>query len=60
MYTTVSLETFARIKVDSPVDDVRRVYAEFQAAKAYTLEQAKAIAKVYGCVLPRGLRPEEA
>jgi len=55
MYTTVSLETFARIKVDSPVDDVRRVYAEFQAAKAYTLEQAKAIAKVYGCVLPRGL-----
>jgi hypothetical protein len=56
MYTTVSLETLARIKEDSPVDDLRRIYAEYQTAKAYTVDQAKAIAKVYGCVLPGGLR----
>ena len=56
MYTTVSLETLARIKEDSPVDDLRRIYAEYQTAKAYTVDQAKAIAKVYGCVLPWGLR----
>ena len=60
MYTTVSLETFARIKNDSPVDDVRSIYAEFNAATDYTKEQAKAIAKVYGCVLPLGLRPPKA
>jgi len=60
MYTTVSLETFARIKVNSPVEDVRRIYAEYESAKAYTIEQAKAIAKVFGCVVPKGLRSEEA
>jgi len=60
MYTTVSLETLAHIKKDSSVDDLRRIYTEYQAAKAYTVEQAKAIAKVYGCVLPGGLRPQGA
>jgi hypothetical protein len=59
MYTTVSLETFARIKVGSPVEELRSIYAEFNAATVYTKEQAKAIAKVYGCVVPKGLRVEE-
>jgi hypothetical protein len=59
MYTTVALETFARIGADSKEEKFRGVYAEFQAAKTYTVDQAKAIAKVYGCVLPVGLRSEE-
>ena len=57
MYTTVSLETFARIKVGSPLEELRAIYDEFNAATDYTREQAKAIAKVYGCVVPGGLRP---
>ena len=56
MYTTVALETFARIGADSKEEEIRRIYTEFQAAKTYTVDQAKAIAKVYGCVLPLALR----
>jgi hypothetical protein len=55
----VSLETFARIKVGSPLEELRSIFAEFNAATVYTKEQAKAIAKVYGCVVPKGLRAEE-
>jgi len=60
MYTTIALETLARIRVDSEEEDVRRIYVEYHAAHAYTMVQANAIAKVYGCVLPFGLRPKEA
>jgi hypothetical protein len=56
MYTTVSLETLARITRTSTESDFRGFYAECEKAKAYTVEQAGAIAKVFGCVIPKGLR----
>ena len=58
MYTTVGLETLGRITETSTEADVRATYAEYQKVKAYTAEQAAAIAKLYGCVLPFSFRPK--
>ena len=57
LYTTVATETFARITSTSSITDVQAIYDEFLRLKAYTLEQARAISKVFGCVLPACLRP---
>jgi len=55
MYTTVSLETLARI---TSADNLEAVYEEYRKVRDYTIQEAKAIAKVYGCVLPESLRDE--
>ena len=57
LYTTVTIETFARITRTSSITDVQGIYDEFLRLKAYTLEQAQAISKVFGCVVPACLRP---
>ena len=57
MYTTVGFETLGRITETSTEDDVRATYEEFGKVKAYTMEQAAAIAKLYACVLPFSFRP---
>jgi len=57
LYTTVATETFARITLTSSIADVQAIYDEYLRLKAYTLEQARAISKVFGCVVPACLRP---
>ena len=57
LYTTVAVETFARITRTSTLEEIQGIYDEFLRLKAYTLEQATAISKVFGCVVPACLRP---
>jgi hypothetical protein len=59
MYTTVTIETLARVSSLSSASELQAVYSEFLKVKAYTIEQATAISKVYGCVMPRALRDEK-
>jgi hypothetical protein len=60
MYTTVSLETMAELTTASTADDVERVTARLSTVKSYMQEEAAKIAKVYGCVIPKDIRPAEA
>jgi hypothetical protein len=60
MYTTVSLETMAELTTASTADDVERVTARLATVKSYMQEEAAKIAKVYGCVIPKDIRPVEA
>ena len=57
MYTTVSLETMATLTQTSDAAAVETVTARLAAIKEYTLTEATKISKVYGCVVPAGLRP---
>jgi len=57
MYTTASLETLARLPTTATLEDIHQTSVELATLKEYTLTQAKAISKLYGCVLPECLRP---
>lgn len=56
MYTTTSLETLARLPITATLEDIHQTSVELATLKEYTLTQAKAISKLYGCVLPECLR----
>jgi len=57
MYTTVSLETMATLTPTSDAAAVETVTARLATIREYTLAEAAKVAKVYGCVVPTGLRP---
>jgi len=57
MYTTVSIETLATLTRESDAAAVECVIARLATIKEYTLAEAAKIAKVDGCVVPKGLRP---
>ena len=57
MYTTVSLETLATITRDSDAAAVDAVIARIATIKDYTMTEANKISKIYGCVIPEGIRP---
>lgn len=58
MHTTVSLETMAEITAASDVPTVELISARLAAIKEYTLTEATKISKMYGCVIPYGIRPK--
>jgi hypothetical protein len=60
MYTTVSLETMAELTRTSTAEDVARVAERLATIKTYTLQEAEKISKIYGCVIPEGMRPRPA
>lgn len=57
MFTTVSIETLAELTRTSTATDVARVTERLATIKTYTLQEAEKISKIYGCVLPEGMRP---
>jgi len=52
MYTTIGLETLARIQETMTLGEIKTIYEEFRKLKTYTQGQAIMISKLYGCVMP--------
>jgi hypothetical protein len=56
MYTTVSLETMAELTRTSDAEVVAQVAGRLTTIREYSLQEAEKVAKMYGCVIPEGIR----
>ena len=59
MYTTVSLETMAELTRSSDAEIVARVTDRLTTIREYSLQEAEKVAKMYGCVIPEGIRSKK-